>query len=204
MVLRPSDIAESGRLVAFSDAVVAIAITLLALELPVPEGRTPGQLWEGFRHDARYFLAFFISFGVIAAMWHAHHQVFRYVARSDGRLLLLSLGWLLAIVLIPFAAKLLTVEPEGQTHTARGLLFGIYAAVQMAASGTYLLMVHRVARAGLWASDAPPDLRRRVDRRVIGLLIAFAASIPGCLRHAVRVDHVDRWPTADRALARIW
>jgi uncharacterized membrane protein len=172
------DVAESSRLITFSDGVVAIAITLLALDLPVPEGHSASELWDSFSHDARYFLAFFISFAVIAAMWNAHHQVFQFIDRADSALRLLNVGWLLTIVLIPFAARLLSVSASGTTQQAHALLFGLYAFVQLLASLVFLVMVHHVDRRALWAADCPPDLRRRVDRQTIATLAGFALSIP--------------------------
>lgn len=66
------------RLTFFADAVVAIAITLLALDLPVPTGSTNGDLWRSLRENFSDYLAFAISFVVIAARWNAHHRIFRY------------------------------------------------------------------------------------------------------------------------------
>lgn len=177
-VAETPDIAESSRLITFSDGVVAIAITLLALDLPVPEGHSASELWDSFSHNARYFLAFFISFAVIAALWNVHHMVFRYIDRADSTLRMLNLGWLLTIVLIPFAAKLLSVSASGTTQTAHALLFGMYAFVQLLSSMFFLVMVHYVDRHGLWTAGGPPNLRRRVDRQSISLLVGFTLSIP--------------------------
>src|ERR1700760_1669821 len=60
-----SDLGDSKRLIGFTDAVVAIAMTILALDLPVPDGRTPSELWKSLGHDSRYFLSFIISFVII-------------------------------------------------------------------------------------------------------------------------------------------
>ena len=62
----------------FSDAVVAIAITLLAIELPAPAGDTFSKFWPSVRHDDGHYAAFLISFAVIAAAWRDHHDLFRY------------------------------------------------------------------------------------------------------------------------------
>jgi uncharacterized membrane protein len=59
----------ADRLTLFSDAVVAIAITLLAIELPVPEGGTVSQFLESVRHEGGHYAAFLISFFAIAAAW---------------------------------------------------------------------------------------------------------------------------------------
>jgi uncharacterized membrane protein len=87
------------RLTLFSDAVAAIAITLLGIELPVPTGTTVPEFWSSVRHEDGHDVAFLISFMVIAAAWSRHHDVFRYVRRVDGRMRTLNMGWLLMIVL---------------------------------------------------------------------------------------------------------
>ncbi|HEX4017927.1 MAG TPA: TMEM175 family protein [Frankiaceae bacterium] len=173
-----SDTPESQRLIVFSDGVVAIAITLLALDLPVPEGHSASELWDSFSRNGRYFLAFFISFAVIAAMWNAHHQVFRFIDRSDSAMRVLNLAWLMTIVLIPFATRLLSVSKEGTTRSGHVMLFSLYAIVQMIASLLFLAMVHHADRRRLFASDTPARLRARIDRQTIGMLVGFGLSIP--------------------------
>jgi len=62
----------ADRLILFSDAVVAIAITLLALDLPVPDGRNVSEFWRSVREHDDHYLAFLVSFVVIAASWGKH------------------------------------------------------------------------------------------------------------------------------------
>ena len=164
------------RLNLFSDAVVAIAITLLAIELPVPEGTTVPTFWASVRHDAGHYAAFLISFFVIAAAWRDHHDIFRYVRRVDSRLLTLNIGWLLMIVLNPFATRLLTApgHPDLQTHALR---FGFYALLQVLVSALMFAMVARMLSRGL-----APGIPRRVVTDIAGqsfsLMLAFGLSIP--------------------------
>ncbi len=65
---------------------VAIAITLLAIDLPVPGGGTVSLFWKSVEHDDGHYAAFLISFVVIAAAWADHHVLFAYVRRVDARL----------------------------------------------------------------------------------------------------------------------
>jgi hypothetical protein len=88
----------TDRLTLFSDAVVAIAITLLAIDLPVPEGGTVHLFWESVRHNSGHYAAFLISFFAIAAAWRDHHDIFKYVRRVDSRLRMLNTLWLLRAV----------------------------------------------------------------------------------------------------------
>src|SRR5262249_10189800 len=72
------------RLIFSSDAVIAIAMTLLALELPVPKGRTDAEVWRSFAEKLHgEYLTFIISFAVIGAFWVAHHQLFRKIHLVD-------------------------------------------------------------------------------------------------------------------------
>ena len=83
------------RMTFFADAVIAIAITLLALELPVPRGvdiKTNAQLWSALAEGRQEYLAFLISFVVIGTHWSAHHRIFRYVT-TIGRTIYLPSGW---------------------------------------------------------------------------------------------------------------
>src|SRR6476661_6883912 len=80
------------RLTFFTDAVAAIALTLLAIELPVPEGFSPAELWQSVGENSYEYLAFAISFVVIAAHWSTHHDLFRWVVRVDDAVLRLGQG----------------------------------------------------------------------------------------------------------------
>ena len=86
------------RMTFFSDAVVAIAFTLLALELPVPEGATSEEFVHALAEESFVFMTFLIAFAVVGAHWMAHHLVFRYMVGIPPRLMTLNLCWLLLIV----------------------------------------------------------------------------------------------------------
>jgi uncharacterized membrane protein len=171
---------ESGaadRLLFFSDAVVAIALTLLALELPVPAGRTSGAFWDSVqRYDGNYS-AFLISFVVIAAAWGQHHHVMRYAERSDSRLRTLDMLWLLTIVLNPFATKLLTTEGHDSLST-HALRFGFYALLQVLASASFIAMVRHMLVRNLQAADTPPRIAYEATWQGFGVIAGFGLSIP--------------------------
>lgn len=167
----------ADRLIFFSDAVVAIAMTLLALGLPVPSGATVHRFWLSVGANSGEYLAFLISFVVIALHWSAHHRAFRYLARGGERLRELNMLWLLTIVLMPFATDLLSVDGKGADQT-EPVRFASYALLQVLADVVFLAMVHRIVTHGLVRSNTPPRFVQAVDRRVFGLVIGFGLSIP--------------------------
>jgi uncharacterized membrane protein len=202
-----SEPSGGARLIAFADAVIAIAITLLALDLPVPTGHTADELWTSVRQDAGHYLSFLISFGVIAALWHEHHRVFQYLERSDGRLRVLTVWWLMTIVLVPFASRLLTANPDSD-QVVHGIMFSFYAVNQVLAGSLFLLTVRHGASAGLFSDRMPHRLRAVTDRDALGLAAGFAISIPvlfvtewGWLLWVVIPPVVGRW--ARRRSAKI-
>jgi uncharacterized membrane protein len=95
------------RLILFSDAVFAIAITLLVIELKVPEIETSvlteGKLLEALRHLIPKFFGFVISFMFIGIYWTVHHRMFGYVVNYTPKLLRLNLLFLFAVALMPFS-----------------------------------------------------------------------------------------------------
>jgi len=98
---------EFARIVAFSDGVFAIAITLLVLNLNVKTGLLDSEVAGEILNLWDNFLAFGISFAVIGRFWIVHHRFFGEVTGFDGRLLGLNLLYLACIVLVPFSSQVL-------------------------------------------------------------------------------------------------
>jgi len=97
------------RMILFSDAVFAIAITLMALEIKVPvieHGVTDSELLKALRHLIFKFGGFLISFFIIGLYWTVHHRMFSFVENYNGRVLWLNLFFLLSIILMPFSSAL--------------------------------------------------------------------------------------------------
>ena len=107
---------EFGRIVAFSDGVFSIAITLLVLNIGVQKGLTEGQIDNALWAQRDVFFAYAISFAVIGRFWLVHHRFFGEVRAFDGRLIVLNLVYLGSVVLIPFSSELL--GEYGGTTTA--------------------------------------------------------------------------------------
>ena len=92
-----------------TDGVVAIAMTLLVLDLNATnyQGSSAGSLWRALTHDDGRFIAFFIAFWVIARFWLVHHRVFRRVSRHDDALAARNFLFLFGISVLPFTTRLL-------------------------------------------------------------------------------------------------
>jgi uncharacterized membrane protein len=92
----------------FSDAVIAIAITLLIIELhlPEPESGTTSEFWNNMLHILPQFIGFLVSFLLIGLYWTIHHKIFEFVKAFDIKLLWLNIFFLLAIVIMPFSTKI--------------------------------------------------------------------------------------------------
>ena len=96
---------ESGRTEAFSDGVFAIAITLLVLDLAVPESWLR-DLWRGIAHEWPGYLGYATSFLTIGAIWLGHHGIFRRLRYANNMVMRVNLVLLMAIAFLPFPTRL--------------------------------------------------------------------------------------------------
>jgi uncharacterized membrane protein len=104
---------EYDRVLFFSDAVFAIAITLLAITLRVPEALGHGLPTGKALHDAApSILGFWISFAVIALFWIGHHGIFRYITALDRPLIALNLLFLGVIAFLPYPTEVLSKSDD--------------------------------------------------------------------------------------------
>jgi uncharacterized membrane protein len=170
----PGDVAfiSAERVIFFSDAVVAIAITLLALGLPAVAGTSNTAVLRSLHANLDAYLPFVISFVVIAAYWRAHHRLYQYVARLDARLVTINMVWLLMIICTPYATRVLSDGPFG------GVRFSLYAVIQVITILTLVIMRRHIRSAGLLRSDAPTAVADTDDVNIVAVAVTFAVSIP--------------------------
>jgi uncharacterized membrane protein len=162
------------RLIFFSDAVFAIAITLLALEIRLPAGEAPledGQLYIQLTGMWQKYLAYMLSFLVIGSFWAAHHRKFRYIQRYDSRLLMLNLLLLMVIAFIPFPSSVIS-ESSGQTAT-------IFYAITMILPGIFMAIIWWYAswKDRLTAPGMDRNQRRQEFIRPLVTALVFLLSI---------------------------
>jgi uncharacterized membrane protein len=165
------------RLVFFSDAVFAIAITLLVIELHPPHlhyGQPFAEQAQALLQLVPEFWGFAVSFWVIGAFWAGHHRAFALAARWDERLIVSNLWFLLAIASTPFFTAFMSA------NTFARLPVMLYCAWLLAAALLNLNLQRHVLRAPVVAEDAHPALlatyRRRGRAVVLGAASALVAS----------------------------
>ncbi|NUR29965.1 MAG: DUF1211 domain-containing protein [Catenulispora sp.] len=162
------------RTIYFSDAVIAIALTLLALELPVPEGKdlTTHEVWLKFLDGGDEYRSFAISFAVISFFWWEHHRFFQRIKVLSGRLVFFNMVSLFAIVVVPFGTRLLSVDNGGPL----GPVF--YASTMIVWSLALIMMVRTATRQGLWRPGTPAHVSRNMITGAGAAAFVFALSIP--------------------------
>lgn len=172
------------RLEALADGIFAIAMTLLVLELRVPEGTGPGDLASRLVDLWPRFATFFISFVVLGVYWFAHHQTFYFLVRVNRTLVWLSLLFFLGAVLIPFVASLLGSYPlDPVALSLYGAVLGLLAIVG------YVIWWYITGDRGLIDEKLDPDLVRKVSRWIaagpsimpVAIGMAFVAPVVSLL-----------------------
>ena len=171
---------ETGRIEAFSDGVIGIALTLLVLEIRVPRDLPQGvSLASALLNQWPSYMAFLTSFTTVGLMWINHHNMFKYIRRVDNPLLILNTILLMGISLVPFQTALLAEylqKPEAQT--AAIVYGGMFTVI-----GFLFFLFWRYASRHLLVPDITPHTLRIINRRnglvgsILGLLTALLALI---------------------------
>jgi TMEM175 potassium channel family protein len=167
------------RVVFFSDAVFAIVITLLVLELKVPHitEHTESALRHGLIELFPRVMGFVVSFLIIGLMWTEHHRIFRYIENYNAGLLWRNLLLLLCVSFVPFPTALFS--ENFWSRTAFILYTGSFGAV---ATAKLWVWRHAVA-SGLLKPEVGPELAKKISRRSLavplGCVLAIGLSFIG-------------------------
>jgi uncharacterized membrane protein len=161
---------ELERVAFFSDAVIAIAITLLVVQISIPTATD--DVGDALLDRWPQFLSFALSFLVIGIFWMAHHRIFRYVARIDQRLVWLNLLFLMCIAFVPFPTAVL-----GDHDSSRAAV--VFYACAIGLTGAVLASIWQyIVRAQLLNDRADPRIVQYMTRRSLVTPISFLASVP--------------------------
>ncbi|MEV4623474.1 TMEM175 family protein [Asanoa sp. NPDC049573] len=155
------------RLVFFSDAVFAIAVTLLVLEIQPPEDF--GHLLEGLGRLWPSYLAYAVSFLLIGQVWVNHHVMFEHIRGIDRRILFLNTLLLLDIAFLPFPASVLA----GALHAGEGLGVAVvlYGVTFWVAALLFNVLWAHARMGGLVDAGALPDGGRAITLRFATALV---------------------------------
>ena len=168
MARAPEQPPSAERLVFFTDAVVAIALTLLVLPLVdlVPEARRGGlRLGQLLGDNLSAIGAFLLSFAVISRFWWAHHELFRHVSGLSRPLVRWNLLWTFSIVFLPVPTAIITSYAPSPGTVA------IYIGTLVVTSGALTMLTLTVHRHAELGSSRPAETREEV----LGSVAAFTA-----------------------------
>jgi uncharacterized membrane protein len=168
------DSAEFGRVANLSDAIFAIAMTLLVLTLERPEVPA-GELGSALVDQLPQLIAFVLSFALVANVWWLHHKYFSLLGEIEPGLIAINLLLLMAVAAIPFPTSLIGNEPTAQAAVLP------YIAVLVVLSLLYAAMLVRARAVDLWRIQLPaglfPWLLAGWAASIGVLVIAFAVAI---------------------------
>ena len=162
-----------GRILALSDGVFAIAVTLLILDITVPATTTDGGLGKALLLLWPRYLAYLLSFLVISRFWVVHRQAFGLIARDDPALIWLNLLLLLFIAFLPFPTAVLGAH-EGSPAAA--VLYAAAVGLTSAASAAYWW--YASGRGNLLRPDVGRAQIRAMRARSLSGPVFFALTVP--------------------------
>jgi uncharacterized membrane protein len=173
---------KTSRLEAFSDGVFAVAITLLILEINVPEGE---NLWHQLKDEWPSFASFFVSFWVIGIIWVNHHGLLDHLKRTDRGVLYLNLLVLMTVVFIPFSTALMAEHlKSGADEKVAALVYALaFLAMGIAFGLFWTYIVKHRRELGVEIPDE--EIRRMSVRFTIGNPLYAVAVVMAFISPAV-------------------
>jgi uncharacterized membrane protein len=173
-----------GRLEAFSDGVLAIVITLLILEIKVPEpAEARGGLGHALVEQWPHYVSFLLSFFVVGVIWLNHHATINLLAGTDHRLQVLNLLLLLPVTVLPWPTDLLATYTKDGTTSDQRLAVLIYGATSTAMALSFNVLWRYLRRhPELHKPHVTPELLAvRNHRYNLGLAVYPVATLIGLI-----------------------
>jgi uncharacterized membrane protein len=161
----------TDRIQFFSDAVIAIAMTLLVLEIRLPAD-AEGDLGQALADLWPSYLAYGLSFAIIGLNWVSHHRKFRYIVRFDPGLIRINLVFLLVIAFLPFPTSVMA------EHGRETPAIVLYAATVATLSLLQLWLWSHAHRHGLMDAAIDDGVYRYVAINLLPVPVVFLVSIP--------------------------
>ena len=186
---------EKDRLLAFSNGVVAIIITIMVLELKVPHGAG----WEDLAGVLPVFLSYVLSFVYVAIYWNNHHHLLYTVNRVDGLILWANTHLLFWLSLVPFATAWM-----GENHFAK-LPTAIYGVALLMPAIAYNLLQKAILRREGQDSTLAKALGRDIKGRISPVLYVTAIAlsfVDPLIAGIIYVSVAVMWLIPDRRIER--
>ncbi len=175
---------DPGRAVAFSDAVIAIVITILALELQPPDSE-PGDLLAGLLGEWPTYLAYAASYAYLAVIWMNHKAAFLRIRVTDVGLLWWNFGILATLALVPWPTAVIAETARTGNLEDQKVAVAHYALVCALLCLSWLLFFSYLARHPELVTDEVDDryFARERPRALVGVILYLAAGVAGVLIH---------------------
>ena len=186
---------DKDRLLAFSDGVVAIIITIMVLELKVPHGAS----WDDLAAVLPVFLSYVLSFVYVAIYWNNHHHLLYTVNRVDGLILWANTHLLFWLSLVPFATAWM-----GENHFAK-LPTAVYGVALLMPAIAYLLLQKAILRREGQDSTLAKALGRDIRGKISPALYVTAITlsfVDPLIAGLIYVSVAVMWLIPDRRIER--
>jgi uncharacterized membrane protein len=176
--------ADPARAVAFSDAVIAIVITLLVLDLR-PPNTEPGHLLAGLLDEWPTYLAYAASYVYLAVIWMNHKAAFTRIREMDIGLQWMNLGILATLALVPWPTAVIAETARTGDLADEKVAVALYAIVGALLCLSWLLFFSYLARHPDLTKEEVDDsyFERERPRPLIGMVLYLAAGAAGVLIH---------------------
>ncbi|MGH2654507.1 MAG: TMEM175 family protein [Actinomycetota bacterium] len=164
---------ETARLETFADGVMAIAITLLILEIAVPHAREGESLGTALADQWPSYAAYVVSFFTIGIMWVNHHHMFTLIERTTHTFLMLNVIFLMTIAALPWPTALIAeyIRDPGR----RPMATLVYGGTMIAIAVMYNVVWRYAVARGLLRPDVDPEGVRRASRGYLAGPTVYAA-----------------------------
>lgn len=162
---------DLGRIMAFTDGVMAVAITLLVLNVEVPRLSAGEDLGDALVDLLPSLGAYALAFALVGRFWVIHHNLFETLERFDGRMMVLNLLFLMLIALMPFGMDLVDSYPD------TSIAIATFAVILSLTSFTHWTMTAHALRSDFVHAHRVRDTRRR-SVVSLGVPAVFLMSVP--------------------------
>lgn len=171
---------DLGRIMAFTDGVIAVAITLLVLNIEVPElpaGAGEPELVEALYDLLPSLAAYLLSFALIGRFWVLHHRLFETLRAFDSTLMVLNLLFLALIALMPFATDL------SDRYGKQGIAAAVFGATIGLAALVHWAMARYCLHHGFVREEHLKHMDEEASRAALSISVIFLVSVPLAFIH---------------------